>query len=232
MSEAVQTELLDIDDLTFDPNNARSHNKKNLDAIKTSLEEVGAGRSILVDKNGQIIAGNGTIEMAKELGMDIKVVKGDRNTIVVVQRDDLTEAEKTRAGLWDNRAAELATWDKKAVGRIAEASPEQSLLEGIFTDKELDKLLYAQTNALNLAEGGTDEDVEIDGEQSSIRKSDVKMVQLFYSEDIQPIFMQRIRDLKAALQIETATVTDIVWEIIERAHSNWCAESSEGKGAA
>lgn len=221
MTESVQTELLDIDDLTFDPNNARLHGKKNLDAIRTSLEEVGAGRSILVDSEGRILAGNGTIEVARQLGMDIKVVKGDRNTIVVVQRDDLTEAEKTRAGLWDNRAAELATWDKKAVGRIAEASPEQSLLEGIFTDKELDKLLHAQTNALGLAEGGTDEDVDIEGVSSEPARTDVKMIQLFFTEDTVGVFVNRVNELSTTLGL-TGVITDKVWAIIEKAHQDYC----------
>jgi len=48
-----------IADLTHDPKNARKHGKRNLDTIAKSLEECGAARSIVIDENGVILAGNG-----------------------------------------------------------------------------------------------------------------------------------------------------------------------------
>src|SRR5438876_63475 len=98
MAKKVETKatksVFEIGDLTPDPNNTRIHDKKNLETIKMSLEEVGAARSIVIDEDGMVLAGHGTIRVAQEMGLEIKVVKGDRNTLVVVQRDDLTDVEK------------------------------------------------------------------------------------------------------------------------------------------
>ena len=49
--------------------------------IKDSLHNYGAGHSILLDKHGQIIAGNKTVEAAGAGGMkDLLVVQKQRNT--------------------------------------------------------------------------------------------------------------------------------------------------------
>jgi len=43
---------------TVDPRNARKHPVRNLEAVKESLHNLGAGRSIVVDSEGVIIGGN------------------------------------------------------------------------------------------------------------------------------------------------------------------------------
>ncbi len=42
-----------------DLRNYRQHNEKNKELMKKSLEECGTGRSIVVDSQNEIIAGNG-----------------------------------------------------------------------------------------------------------------------------------------------------------------------------
>ena len=49
-------------EIIFDKKNYRKHSDKNKKLIKKSLEECGAGRSIVVDNKGEIIAGNGIIK--------------------------------------------------------------------------------------------------------------------------------------------------------------------------
>ncbi len=56
-----------IADLTPDSKNARAHNPRNLGMIESALRELGAGRSILIDGKGEIIAGNGVIQAAHPL---------------------------------------------------------------------------------------------------------------------------------------------------------------------
>lgn len=48
-----------MSELRFDPRNYRIHDEKNKRLIRKSLEDCGAGRSILFDKDNCIIAGNG-----------------------------------------------------------------------------------------------------------------------------------------------------------------------------
>lgn len=110
-----------ISQLTPDPINARLHTESNMAVLEKSLEEVGAARSIVIDEDGRILAGNATIEAAGNLGIEaVQVIQADGNTIIAVQRTGLTEEQKTRLALYDNRAAELASWDPLNLRRLAD----------------------------------------------------------------------------------------------------------------
>jgi hypothetical protein len=70
-----------------------------------SLRKFGLGRSILLDKNDRIIAGNKTAEKAAELGFEnVLVVETDGNTLVAVKRKDvdLDSAKGREFALADN----------------------------------------------------------------------------------------------------------------------------------
>lgn len=55
-----------------------------------SLRRFGLGRSILIDKNNRIIAGNKTAEKAAEIGFEnVIVVETDGNSLVAVKRKDI-----------------------------------------------------------------------------------------------------------------------------------------------
>ena len=58
-----------IADLTQDAHNANRGTVRGAKAIAASLKDYGAGRSILLDRNGVIIAGNKTAENAGAAGM-------------------------------------------------------------------------------------------------------------------------------------------------------------------
>lgn len=59
-----------IKELKFDPQNANKGTERGNQALEESLQRYGAGRSVLADKNGVIIAGNKTVEKAGELGIE------------------------------------------------------------------------------------------------------------------------------------------------------------------
>ena len=100
-------------EIKFDKRNYRKHNDKNKDLIKKSLDECGAGRSILIDNEGEIIAGNGVYEQAKALNIPVKVVETDGSELVVVKRTDLaTDDEKRkRLAIMDNSANDTSEFD-------------------------------------------------------------------------------------------------------------------------
>lgn len=84
-----------------DPKNVRRHGEKNLETIKQSLARFGQRRPILIDKAGVVIAGNGTLEAARLLGL---------KTLWAIVSD--LPADKAREyAITDNRSAELATWE-------------------------------------------------------------------------------------------------------------------------
>jgi len=104
--------------------------------IVNALHEVGAARSIVIDEDGNILAGNATIEAAAEAGIEnLQIVEADGETIVAVRRTGLTDAQKTRLKYFDNRTAELADWDSEQVLADLEAGVD---LDGLFTDIELE----------------------------------------------------------------------------------------------
>jgi hypothetical protein len=87
-----------IEDLSFDQSNINKGSEWGTALLERSLSEVGAGRSVLADKNGVLIAGNKTIEAAGALGLSkIKVVQTTGEEIVVVQRTDLDINSKAGA---------------------------------------------------------------------------------------------------------------------------------------
>src|SRR5213593_4629990 len=96
-----------IRDLKPDPENARQHGPRNVGMMVDALHEVGAGRSIVIDENGVILAGNG-------------IVEADGNTLVAVRRTNLTPEQKRRLALYDNRAGELAQWDTEVLKTLQE----------------------------------------------------------------------------------------------------------------
>lgn len=124
-------------DLTSDPANARRHTPRNVGTIVDALHEVGAARSIVIDENGVVLAGNATMDAAIEAGLSkIQVVDGDGETVIAVRRSGLTAKQKTRLALYDNRAAELAEWNPDILVTL-----DTKELEGMFTDKELAEIL-------------------------------------------------------------------------------------------
>lgn len=100
-------------EITFDQRNYRKHSKKNKDLIKKSLEELGAGRSVLLDKENSLVAGNGVFEQAKALGIPVRVVETDGSELIAVKRTDLATKDEKRKklALADNATSDLSEWD-------------------------------------------------------------------------------------------------------------------------
>ena len=101
------------EEIKFDALNYRTHDEKNLKLIKKSLKELGAGRSIVIDSEGEIIAGNATYKQARELGLPVQVVETDGKRLIVVKRTDLKTQDKKRKrlALMDNSTSDKVQWD-------------------------------------------------------------------------------------------------------------------------
>jgi ParB family chromosome partitioning protein len=133
-----------LSDLTPDPKNARAHNPRNIGQVQNSLQRYGAARSIVIDENGQIIAGHGVVEAAALAGMEkVQVVDGDGQTIIAVRRSGLTKQQKQELGIADNRGAELAEWNSDV---LAELAGEIDLSQ-FWKDDELATVLAQQPSA-------------------------------------------------------------------------------------
>ncbi len=157
-----------LQDLVQDPKNARRHTERNLAMIGESLETVGAGRSVVIDEGGRLLAGNATARQALDRGLKLKVVDTDADTIIAVRRKDLSEDQKTALALYDNRAAELAEWDPAMLAQLAARGFDMSPL---FGDAELRNLLAALDGE---ASGQTDPDAV-----PAVRKTNIRVGDLF-----------------------------------------------------
>lgn len=107
----MQAETVDIFTLHQDPANARRHPDRNLDAIKASLARFGQQKPIVVDADGIVRAGNGTLEAAKALGWQE----------IAIVRTPLKGSEATAYAIADNRTGELAEWDETALAETLRA---------------------------------------------------------------------------------------------------------------
>lgn len=106
-----------MSELKFDEKNYRVHDDKNKRIIRKSLEDCGAGRSVLVDKDNVLIAGNGVYEQAVQLGLKVRFVESNGEELIVVKRTDLsTDDEKRKLlALADNYSSDLSIFDIEAV---------------------------------------------------------------------------------------------------------------------
>lgn len=141
LSERLQhatTSELTLADMKPDPRNARKHNARNIGVIADSLQQLGAARSIVIDEDNVVLAGNGVVDAASEVGMDrVIVVETSGNEIVAVRRRGLTVEQKVDLALRDNRAGELSEWD----GPVLKALAENMDLSHLFSENELESAI-------------------------------------------------------------------------------------------
>jgi len=128
-----------IEDLKQDRDNARLHSPRNIGMITDSIHDVGAARSIVIDENDVILAGNGVYEAAVEAGIEnVRIVEADGETIIAVRRTGLTDEQKKKLAYYDNRTSELSDWNTEQV--LADLKDGLDL-SGLWYDNELDELL-------------------------------------------------------------------------------------------
>lgn len=116
--------MTDISDLKFDDKNFNKHTAKGMGLLEKSLQQFGAGRSILIDKDNNIIAGNGIVEAAGAVGLEkVKIVETTGDEIVAVKRTDVTlnSAKGREMALADNATASVdLEWDEGLVASESE----------------------------------------------------------------------------------------------------------------
>jgi protein tyrosine phosphatase (PTP) superfamily phosphohydrolase (DUF442 family) len=133
-----------LSDLIPDDKNANKGTERGRKILEHSMRRFGAGRSIVVDRNGKIIGGNKTTEVAADIGMDdVITVVTNGTKLVVVQRDDLDldrDPEARAMAVADNRASELGLeWDPAMLADLVKN--DDKLLADLFGPRELDAIL-------------------------------------------------------------------------------------------
>lgn len=84
--------------------NARTHSKKQVRQIASSIERFGFTNPVLISDDGEIVAGHGRVEAAKLLGW---------KNVPTIALSHLSETERRAYVLADNKLALNAGWDKE-----------------------------------------------------------------------------------------------------------------------
>lgn len=138
--------------ITFDKKNYRKHSEQNKKRIRKSLTECGAGRSVLVDKDGCLIAGNGVYEQAEKMGIKTRVVETDGTELVVVKRTDIgtDDPKRKTLALADNATSDNVEWDDVTINDDFGVDILQDWGISVDFEVEEDKQPASQTGAGNL----------------------------------------------------------------------------------
>jgi ParB-like chromosome segregation protein Spo0J len=161
----VQYKFVAVSELKLDPNNARKHSQRNLDTIATSLVHFGQRKPIVITKDNVVVAGNGQLLAARELGW---------TEIECVQIPDEWDADRIKAyAIADNRTAELAEWDgEQLLATLKELELSDFALVAGFNEQDIKALLHIYGDAPEADNGLTGEPKD---------PSDAKFVTLSFS---------------------------------------------------
>ena len=148
-----------IEQLVNDPENARRHDLRNLDSIVVSLQKFGQQKPIVVTPENVVVAGNGTLMAARELGWETI------DAVVTTLKGDALKAY----AIADNRSAELAEWDIEVLLQQHASLDDEMRLATGFADDEIQALAKATMMPLEeeppLDEGeGEEEEKELNPE--------------------------------------------------------------------
>ena len=117
-------ETIDIQTLIQDQHNFNRGTEEGGRLMEKSLKELGAGRSILIDKDGNIIAGNKTQLAAIKAGIKkVRVIESDGTELIAVKRTDVEIDSKQgrELALADNLTTQInLSWDNAELTQVAD----------------------------------------------------------------------------------------------------------------
>ena len=103
------TETVPLTDLTPLERNPRRHPERQIDELVRSLQAFGQYRDLVIDEEGTILAGNGLFHAMQRAGIPQANVR---------RYTGLSDAQKTKLILADNRTADLGTEDMAIVDEL------------------------------------------------------------------------------------------------------------------
>ena len=112
----MKQEVIDIEQLAQDQHNFNKGTEQGQELMERSFKEMGAGRSILIDRNGNIIAGNKSQKAAIAAGIKkVRIIETTGDELVAVKRTDvdIDSAEGRKMAYLDNLTTQVnLTWDQ------------------------------------------------------------------------------------------------------------------------
>ena len=143
----MKIEQLKVTELTPYARNSRTHSVEQISQVAASIKEFGFTNPILIDKEGEIIAGHGRVMAAKQIGIDC---------VPCIRLDHLSDAQKRAYVIADNKLTENGGWDEAILAQEFEALLNQEFNAALlgFSEKEIGQLLQFIPDTI----GETDQD--------------------------------------------------------------------------
>jgi ParB-like chromosome segregation protein Spo0J len=142
--EQMEIVMRKTDELIPYVNNARK-NDHAVDAVASSIKNYGFKQPIVIDGQGEVVAGHTRLKAAKKLGL---------KEVPVIVANDLTPAQVKAYRIADNRVGELAEWDMELLQLELADIEEFTGFEDLELPDEVEK--------------GNDDDFDADAELEQI----------------------------------------------------------------
>ena len=119
----MKEQVVNIDTLVQDDHNFNKGTEAGRELMERSFKQLGAGRSILIDKDGHIIAGNKSQLAAMAAGIKkVRIIETQGDELVAVKRTDLSldSKEGRELALADNLTTQInLQWDEAELQSVA-----------------------------------------------------------------------------------------------------------------
>lgn len=105
----MKIETVAIDSVQRLIRNPRRHPERQIEAMVTGIEMFGQYRPLVVDEKGDILAGN---------GLHLALERSGATKVAIHRKTGLTQDEKTKLVLYDNRSSDLSSDDYEVIEEL------------------------------------------------------------------------------------------------------------------
>ncbi len=103
-----------VSELVPHTTNARTHSAKQIAQIARSIETFGWTNPIVIDEDGNVLAGHGRLAASRELRL---------GSVPTICLSHMTKAQKRAYIIADNRLSEMAGWDRAVLAGRVQSNP-------------------------------------------------------------------------------------------------------------
>ena len=143
--------IIDIEQLAQDQHNFNKGSEQGQELMERSFKEMGAGRSILIDRNGNIIAGNKSQKAAIAAGIKkVRIIETTGDELVAVKRTDvdIDSAEGRKMAYLDNLTTQVnLTWDQTELQAVQADVPGFDIADFGFDIEDLPQTEFGGATA-------------------------------------------------------------------------------------
>ena len=155
--------IIDIEQLAQDQHNFNKGSEQGQELMERSFKEMGAGRSILIDRNGNIIAGNKSQKAAIAAGIKkVRIIETTGDELVAVKRTDvdIDSAEGRKMAYLDNLTTQVnLTWDETELQAVQADVPGFDIADFGFDIEDLPQVTFPTAGQ---GEGDMEEPTDLD----------------------------------------------------------------------